>query len=168
MERLGKQNTLFLGQTIKYGGSPMFKSCRKVPRDQILELPVFENTQMGMSLGISLEGIIPVSIYPRIDFLICAVDQLVNHLDKTEEMSKGEFKPGVIIRTQIGNKSPLYPGAQHCQNHYQALKHMCKHIKVIKITHENQVLRSYSLALKRAKSGKSTILIEVPTGAFTE
>lgn len=167
MEMLGKEKqTIFLGQTIVYGGSPMYKSCEKVPKRKKIEMPVFEDTQMGMSIGLALEGFIPVSIFPRIDFLICATNQLINHLDKVEEMSKGEFKAGVIIRTQIGNKTPLYPGAQHCQDHTAGLKAMCKHIKVIKIKNENEVISSYKEALQRAKQGKSTLLVEVPTGVF--
>ena len=167
MKLLGKEeNTIFIGQTIKYGGSPMYNSMKFVPSVKIIELPVFEDTQMGMSIGLALEGFIPVSIFPRIDFLICAINQLVNHLDKCEEMSKGEFKPGVIIRTQIGNTKPIYPGCQHCGDYYAGIKAMCKHIEIIKIRNEKEVLPSYKLALKRAKQGQSTLLIEVPTGAF--
>lgn len=169
MEILGKEkNTIFIGQTIVYGGSPMFKSCRKVPRNKMIEFPVAEDTQMGVSLGMALEGYIPVSIFPRIDFLICGINQLVNHIDKCEEMSKREFRPGIIIRTQIGNKYPLYPGAQHCQDYTTALKKMCKNIKVVKLRTPADVIWEYNEALKRAKQGKSTLLIEIPTGAFTE
>jgi len=167
MNMLAKEkNTIFIGQTLIYGGSPMFGSCEKVPKKKKFEMPVFEDTQMGISIGLALNGFIPVSIFPRIDFLICATNQLVNHLDKVEEMSNGEFKPGVIIRTQIGNTKPIYPGAQHCQDHTAGLKSMCKHIMVIKIKDETEVILSYKLAIKRAKQGKSTLLVEVPTGAF--
>lgn len=169
MEMLGKdKDTIFIGQTIVYGGSPMFRSLRKVPNKKKIEFPVAEDTQMGVSIGLALEGYIPVSIFPRIDFMICGINQLVNHLDKVEEMSKGEFKPGVIIRTQLGTKWPLYPGPQHCQDHTAALKKMCNNIHVEKIMTEDNVIPAYKEALKRAKLGKSTLLIEVGTGAFTE
>ena len=167
MELLGKEkDTIFLGQTIVYGGSPMFGSTEKVPKEKKIELPVFEDSQMGLSIGLALEGFIPISIFPRIDFLICATNQLVNHLDKVEEMSKGEFCPGVIIRTQIGNTKPLYPGIQHCSDYTEGLRKMLKHILVIKIKNEKEVLPSYKLALKWAKKGMSTLLVEVPTGVF--
>ena len=48
----------------------------------MIELPVAEEMQMGMSFGMSLDGTIPISIYPRWNFLLCAINQLVNHLDK--------------------------------------------------------------------------------------
>jgi len=160
------KNTFFIGETVEYPGSPIFPSLRDVPKKKRLEMPVFENTQMGISLGMALEGYIPISIFPRIDFLICGIDQLVNHIDKCSEMSRGEFRPGIIIRTQIGNKGPLYPGAQHCQDHTAALKKLCKHVHVRKIRNEQEVIPAYEVALTRAIFGHSTVLIEVPTGAF--
>ena len=72
-------------------------------------MQVAEDMKMGISIGMALDGLIPISIYPRVDFLLCAINQLVNHLDLIEEMSNGEFIPGIIIRTQIGNTKPLYP-----------------------------------------------------------
>jgi len=164
MQDLSKDSrTIFLGQTVEYDGSPMFKSMSLVPPEQKYEMPVAEEMQMGISIGLSLLNFVPVSIYPRIDFLICAINQLVNHLDKCEEMSKGQFKPKVIIRTQIGNTKPLYPGIQHCGDYTEGLRKMCKNIKIVKITRAKDVRKEYSKALKR---NKSTILIEKPTGGW--
>lgn len=162
MEILARdERVMFLGQTVCYPGSPMYGSLENIPLERRLELPVVEDMQMGMSIGLSLEGLIPVSIYPRIDFLILAINQLINHLDKIEEISAGEFKPKVIIRTQIGNTKPLHPGIQHCSDYTNALKVLCKNIDVVKIKRAEDVIPEYKKALK---SHKSTILIEVATG----
>lgn len=167
MNMLAKNNkTIFLGQTLVYGGSPMYGSCEDVPKEKKLEMPVFEDTQLGMSIGLALEGFIPISVFPRVDFFICAMNQLVNHLDKVEEMSKGEFHPGVIIRTQIGNSKPLYPGAQHCGDYTDGLKKMLKYVLVLKPQTPSAVYDAYELALARAQTGESTLIIELPTGAF--
>ena len=53
---------------------------------------------MGMSLGLAMNGYIPITCYPRFDFLILAFNQL-NHLDKIRSMSWNEITPKVIIRT---------------------------------------------------------------------
>lgn len=165
MKWLGKQKeTIFIGQTVVYPGSPMFASLKDVPMRKRIEMPVAEDMQMGISIGMALEGYIPVSIYPRIDFLLCAINQLVNHLDKVEEMSHGEFRPGVIIRTQIGNTKPLDPGAQHCGNYYQAIKKLCKNILVLKIRNAKGIKSAYELAYCRAQAGESTLIIETPQG----
>ncbi|MHA1876750.1 MAG: hypothetical protein ACTSUC_09940 [Promethearchaeota archaeon] len=165
MEWLGRKNdTIFIGQTVKYNGSPMFFSLKGVPDNKKIEFPVAENMQMGVSIGLSLEGFIPISIYPRIDFLMCAMDQLVNHLDKIKEMSHGEFRVGLIIRTQIGNKKPLYPGCQHCGDYGASLQCACKNIHVVYIRDSRKILDYYKSAYILAKRGISTILIETPQG----
>ena len=51
---------------------------------------------MGISTGLALNGFIPVSCYPRFDFLILALNQLVNHLDKLDKMSSKQLKAKVI------------------------------------------------------------------------
>jgi len=167
MNMLAKEKkTIFLGQTIVYGGSPMFNSTKNVSKEKKMEMPVFEDTQMGMSIGLALEGFIPVSIFPRIDFLICATNQLVNHLDKVEEMSKGEFKPGVIIRTQLGNTKPLYPGCQHCGDYSMGLKKMLKHVLFFRPKTPEAVLHDYGMALVAARNGISSLIIESPSGVW--
>lgn len=165
MEWLGKQkDTIFIGQTVEYPGSPMYRSLENVPKSKRLEMPVAEDMQMGMSIGLSLEGYSPISIFPRMDFLLCAINQLINHLDKIEQMSHGEFKVGVIIRTQIGNTKPLDPGPQHCGDYYFGIKRLCKNIIVIKINRKEQIVPCYKQAYKNAKKGVSTLLIETPQG----
>ena len=160
MEILGKErDTIFLGQSVRYPGTGLFWTLEKVPMEKRIELPVFEDVQMGMSIGMALEGFVPVSIYPRADFLVLALNQLVNHLDKVEEMSDGQFKPKVIIRTAIGSVKPLFPGPQHMQDHTEALKLMCKNIDIIKLENKEDIIPAYKRALE---SERSTILIEIP------
>ena len=166
MDMLAKEGYYFIGQTCEYAGSPMFGSLVDVPKKQKKEMPVFENTQMGISIGMNLLGLKVCSIFPRIDFLICAVDQLVNHLDKIKEMTHDEFTAGIIIRTQIGSKYPINGGVQHTGDYTKGLQAMLKNVKVIKIKNEKEVIPSYTEAMKRAIDGKSTLIVEVPTGAF--
>ncbi len=161
MELLTKdERVIFLGQNIVYPGSIMSSSLQEVPNSKKVELPLIEDMQMGMSIGLSLEGYIPVSIYPRMDFLVIATNQLVNHLDKIEEMSCGRFKPKVIIRTAIGSTNPLYPGIQHCSDYTEAFKCMLKNVEVIKLTESKEIVPAYNHALER-RDGRSTLLIEV-------
>ena len=158
MKSLSKdERTLFLGQTVGYKGSPMYSSLEDVAKERRIELPVMEEVQMGISTGLSFEGYIPVSIYPRFDFLILATNQFVNHLDKVKELSNGQFDPKVIIRTMVGSKRPLYPGPQHCQDHTEAYKSMLTNVDVVILEDPLDILPAYERALK---SAKSTLLVE--------
>lgn len=158
MKMLGElPNTIFLGQSVKYPGNVQFATLKDVPMDKRIELPVFEDTQMGMSIGLALAGYLPISIYPRMDFLICAMNQLVNHLDKIELMSEGRYKPKVIIRTAIGTKKPMDSGPQHTGDYTKALKNMVNNIEVIYLDCAEVIYPEYEYAVEWKHP---TILIE--------
>lgn len=160
MNLLGEQEkVLFVGQNVLYGGTSMYHTFKQLPKEKMIEVPVFEEIQAGICTGLALEGFLPISIYPRMDFLILALNQIINHLDKAQKMSDGQFKPKVIFRTAIGSTEPLMPGPQHCQDYTEALKLMCTNINVVKLTSAEMVYPEYEKALH---SDKSTILIELP------
>ena len=154
------ENAIFLGQSVKYSGNAIFNTLQTIPEEKRIELPVFEDVQMGMSIGLALEGFIVVTCYPRFDFLILACNQLVNHLDKINYMSKGNMKPKVIIRTSVGAKKPLDGGIQHTQDHTDAFKKFLTHVEVIKIEKAEEVFPAFEKAYKR-EDGKSTLIIEL-------
>ena len=43
-----KEDTIFLGQACKVSGHAISGTIQEVPPDKRIELPVFEETQMGM------------------------------------------------------------------------------------------------------------------------
>ena len=147
------ERVLFLGQAISYSGSSLYGTLEQISLSKKIELPIVEDTQLGMSIGLSLMGYIPVSIFPRFDFLLCATNQLVNHLDKIEEMSNSEFIPKVIIRTAIGSKEPFYPGLQHCSDYTEMFKTTLKNIDVIKLENSREIF------LNIKKHSKATSLL---------
>ncbi len=148
MTLLGEDDrTIFLGQGVCYEGHAIFRSLEGVPMRKRIEMPVAEDMQMGISIGLALEGYIPISIYPRMDFLLLAMNQLVNHLDKINKMSHGEFTPKVIIRTMIGSREPLDGGIQHTQDYTEGLRSMLDSVIVAKFSHPEQIVPNYKLAL---------------------
>jgi len=158
MEYLATDNrVLFMGQAVAYPGTGMSNTLKDIPKEKLLELPVAEEMQMGMSLGMALNGVIPVSIYPRWNFLLCAVSQLVNHVDKLPLMSN--YKANVIIRTSIGSERPLHPQHQHIGDYTEAFKSMCKTVEIIRLDEPDQIFPAYERALLR-DDNRSTILVE--------
>ena len=111
------ERTIFLGQAVKVPGTAMSNTFKGINSNKLIELPVAEEMQMGITIGFALNGNIPVSIYPRWNFLLLAMNQLVNHLDIFEIMTEGFHRPRQIIRTAIGSTYPLNGGYQHTQNH---------------------------------------------------
>ena len=143
---------LFLGQSVLYPGSSIYVSLKNIKSEKRIELPVFEETQMGMTLGLALEGYIPVSCFPRFDFLILALNQLVNHIDKIDYLTDNQFKSKIIIRTMVGARKPLNAGPQHCQNHTQAIKKISKNIKICFLDKKKDIFNLYKSTLKDKKN----------------
>ncbi len=146
------KKTIFIGQSVKYPGSSIYVSLKNIPDKKKIELPVFEETQLGMTIGLALEGFIPISCYPRFDFLIIALNQLVNHADKLKFLTNDDFKSKIIIRTLVGSNKPLDGGPQHTQDHTSAIKKMLKFSKVIKLTNQKTIFKNYQSALKDKKN----------------
>jgi len=151
--------TVFLGQAVAVAGTAMTNTLKDVPRERLIELPVAEEMQMGMTTGMALTGLIPVSIFPRWNFLLCAMSQLVNHLDKVEVMLNGACKVKAIIRTGIGSQRPLHPQYQHVGDYTDAIQAMCTTIEVIRLVEPADIFPAYEKALLR-EDGRSTILVE--------
>ena len=148
MDFLAKdEKVIFLGQQI----NPLdfYSTLTNVPLDKRLELPVAEEMQTGMATGLALEGFLPISIYQRMDFLMRAADQLVNHLDKIKDMSRGIFNPKVIIRTTIGSKTPLDVGPQHSQDFTETFRLLFDNIEVIKPETPDEVRAAYAKAWEK-------------------
>jgi pyruvate/2-oxoglutarate/acetoin dehydrogenase E1 component len=152
-----KQDTIFLGQSMIYGGIAIAKSFKNIPQDRKIEMPVAENLQLGMSTGLALKGFVPVTVYPRWNFLLLAADQLVNHLDKLVEMTEGQFNPKVIIRVAVGVKRPVDPQEQHVGDFSKAFSEMLRNVNVIKLEEAKDIFPAYE---KAYTTSSSTILVE--------
>lgn len=151
--------TIFIGQAVEYEGTGLYESLKHLPENKRIELPVAEYFQSGLANGMAIEGMIPVSTYPRWNFLLMGVDQIVNHLDKFITMSNGKCTPKVIIRVSVGSEKPVDPQCQHKGNFTEAFRLMLKNTDVIELLDAEQIVPSYLMALNRT-DGRNTILVE--------
>lgn len=154
-----KPDTYFIGQAVEYPGTAMSNTLKDINKDKLKELPVTEELQMGFTLGMSLNGTVPISIFPRWNFLILATNQLVNHIDKIDIMSSEKFKPKIIIRTSIGSERPLHPQHQHIGDFTSGFKEICRLVDIIRLDEPNQIFDSYRYAYER-NDNRPTILVE--------
>ncbi len=153
------EKTIFIGQAVEVPGTAMSNTLKEINSGKLIELPVAEEMQMGITIGFGLNGNIPVSIYPRWNFLLLAMNQLINHLDKINIMSNNGFKIKTIIRTGIGSQRPLHPQHQHIGDFTESIKKMCSTIDIIKLNEAEDIFPAYEKALNR-QDGKSTLLVE--------
>ena len=153
------QDSVFIGQQIVYQGNPMSTTLGFVPKEKMIEVPVMEESQMGMSLGMAMAGDFVITFYPRWDFLICATNQLVNHVDKINLMSQGKWDANMIIRLGKGSDKPLDPGHQHRGNYLAEFKSMCPNINFHDLNKWNDIEEIYKNAYE---NGGIHVIVEYP------
>jgi pyruvate/2-oxoglutarate/acetoin dehydrogenase E1 component len=152
-----KDDTIFFGQSVLYSGNAIYNTLNTLPEEKRLELPVFEEIQMGMSTGMAMNGLVPISCFPRFDFLLRCMDSLVNHLDKMQNMTEETFKPKVIMRTSIGSTSPLNGGVQHTNDYTEPLKQILTEVDIVMLNEPTEIFSSFESAYEREGS---TLIIE--------
>jgi len=128
MKYLSQQkDVVFIGQGI-IKGDRIYHTLDEVPLSSCIEMPIAENLIMGVANGLAIKGYRPVVIFQRMDFLLIAGDQIINHTALIKEMSNGQYQCPVIIRTCIGSQCSKFDvGCQHSHD----FRHMFKpYIKV--------------------------------------
>ncbi len=155
MKMLSDNGAIFVGQTVLSPGTALHGTFKDVPEAQRIEFPVSENMQLGFCTGIALAGGLVVAAYPRINFFLEALPQMIQHLDKIPLFS--DYKPRVIIRTSVATTNPLDPGVQHIGNYSHAIEQMLSTVKLVQLEKAEDIIPQYKAALER---DLSTILVE--------
>jgi pyruvate dehydrogenase E1 component beta subunit len=70
--------------------------------DRVIDTPLAEGGIIGASIGMAMQGLIPVPEIQFVDFIYPAFDQIVNELAKMRYRSGGQFTVPVVIRTPYG------------------------------------------------------------------
>lgn len=109
-----ERGAVFVGYNVR-GGSA-YGALKNVPEDQRVETPLAENLMAGLAMGMALERFHPVLFFERHEFLMNAMDAIINTLDVIQAISDGEFSMPVIIKAVAGGRRPLYAGLTHTRN----------------------------------------------------
>lgn len=156
MSKFGlNEKVIFFGQQIQEPDN-FYNTLVGIDKKKIREMPIAEEMQMGLSIGMSLEGYLPISIYQRMDFLPRLMDQIINHLNLISDLSNDRFNPKIIIRTTIGTTKPMDCGLQHCKDLTSLMLEACD-FPVAVLDTADAVHYWYEFA---RNSEKSVLLIE--------
>lgn len=96
-----------------YVGNSMTDLDKKFGVERVIDTPVSELACTGAAVGASLAGMRPVVVHPRIDFMLYAIDAVVNQAAKWSHMVGGQAHPGLTVRAIINRGGEQ--GAQHSQ-----------------------------------------------------
>jgi len=154
MEKFAKDDrVLFIGQ--QCASEDFYNTLKTISTEKRYEMPVAEEMQMGICIGLAFEGFLPISIYQRMDFLPRAADQLVNHLSICKRMTQGMFNPKVIIRTTVGTNDPFDVGLQHNKDLSEGFQYLVD-FPIIRVKTVQEVHEAYEVA--RMSDGPTMIV----------
>ena len=100
---------------------------RKFGSGRVFDTPLAENGMTGVAIGAALEGMRPVLVHARNDFLLLTMDQLVNHAAKWRYMCGGKLSVPITVRAIIGR------GWGQAAQHSQSLQALFMHIPGLKV-----------------------------------
>ncbi len=96
-----------------YGGAfTVTLGLEKDFRDRMIDTPISEIAIFGMACGAAVMGMRPIADVQYGDFLLCAMDQIVDQIAKLRYMSGGKLKIPLVMRAPVGVTGR---GAQHAQ-----------------------------------------------------
>lgn len=103
------------------------EAYRKFGGHRVFDTPLAENGLTGIGIGTALEGMRPVLVHARNDFLLLTMDQLVNHAAKWRYMSGGQLTVPLTVRAIIGR------GWGQAAQHSQSLQALLMHVPGLKV-----------------------------------
>lgn len=105
-----------------YVGNSMTDLDKRFGHHRVIDTPVSESACTGAAVGAGLAGMRPVVVHPRMDFMLYAMDAIVNQAAKWSHMVGGQAHPRVTIRGIINRGGEQ--GAQHSQSLHSWFAHV--------------------------------------------
>lgn len=125
--------------------------------ERIRNTPLSENSFVGAAIGAALGGMRPIVEVMTINFLLLALDQIVNNAATIRHMSGGQFAVPLVVRMATG------AGRQVAAQHSNSFEGWLAHIPGIKILSPATVADSYGMLLAALRDPNPTLLCEHAT-----
>jgi pyruvate/2-oxoglutarate/acetoin dehydrogenase E1 component len=94
----------------------------KYGAERVFGTPLSEDAMTGTAIGMALAGLRPIHVHIRMDFLLLAMNQLVNVAAKSRYMYGGSVSVPLVVRSMIGKS--WGQGAQHSQGLHSLFMHI--------------------------------------------
>ncbi len=137
-----------------YVGNSMTDLDNKFGKVRIIDTPVSEAATTGAAVGAALAGMKPIVVHPRMDFMLYAMDAIVNQAAKWSSMVAGQAAPGLTIRAIINR------GGEQGAQHSQALHAWFAHVPGLRVVMPATVSDARDLLIAAVLSGDPVLYID--------
>lgn len=156
-EMLRDENVFVLGEDIGvFGGS--FGATQglldEFGKERIRNTPISEIAIVGVAAGAASTGMVPIAELMYVDFMGCALDQIMNQAAKFRYMYGGRMKVPMTLRMACG------AGAQCAAQHSQSLEAMFVHIPGLKVVYPSTPNDALGLLMSAVRDENPVIFLE--------
>jgi pyruvate dehydrogenase E1 component beta subunit len=95
--------------------------------ERVVDTPLAESGIVGVALGLAVNGLKPVAELQFMGFLPPALDQLINHISRIRNRSRGRYTSPLVIRMPYGG------GIHAPEHHSESMESILVHIPGIKV-----------------------------------
>jgi len=123
-------------------------------RERVFDTPLAETALSGIAVGAALGGMRPVYFHNRPDFLLLAMDQLVNHAAKWHYMFGGVVHVPLVFWACVGR------GWGSAAQHSQALQGLFMHVPGLKLIMPSTCFDAKGLMLSAIKDNNPVLILD--------
>jgi 2-oxoisovalerate dehydrogenase E1 component len=122
--------------------------------DRVFDTPISESAILGSAVGAALMGMKPIVEIMWGDFMLVALDQIINQAANVRYITGGRSGAPIVVRTQQG----ATPGS--CAQHSQCLEALLAHIPGLRIAIPATPHDAYSLLRAATASSDPCVIYE--------
>jgi pyruvate/2-oxoglutarate/acetoin dehydrogenase E1 component len=130
--------------------------------ERVFGTPLSEDAMTGIAIGAAMAGMRPIHVHIRMDFLMLAMNQLINIAAKSRYMYGGQVKVPMVVRSMIGKS--WGQGAQHSQG----LHAMFMHVPGLKVVAPSNAYDAKGCLITAIRDDNPVIFVEHRLLYFTE
>ncbi len=116
--------------------------------------PLSEEAMTGVALGAAISGLRPVHVHIRADFMLLAMNQIVNMISNLRYMTGGRLRIPLVIRAVIGR------GWGQSAQHSKTLHGILSHFPGLKVVMPSTPQDAYSLLRSSVRDDNPVIFLE--------
>ncbi len=127
---------------------------KKFGNARVFDTPLAENTIAGIGVGLALTGWHPVIVHARNDFMLLAMDQIINHAAKWRYMTGGALGVSLTMRAIVGR------GWGQAAQHSQSLQALFAHVPGLKVVMPSNAYDAKGLLIAAIQDKDPVLMIE--------
>ena len=151
------ESVFLIGQGVKspwYVGNTAQGLLERFGPERVIDTPVSENAMTGAAVGAAIAGMKPIVVHPRTDFMLYAIDPIINEAANWHYMNGGKASVPVVIWGIINR------GGEQGAQHSQAFQAMFAHIPGLKVVMPSTPYDAKGLMIEAIRDANPVVFVD--------